>query len=106
MAQFFDDGGGVFDRVEPLANRRALNAFEIVADTDIEDRLGFGQRIVLFEHVGGNKHFDEHVPGNVLAQRLLQPQLLRPFDVVADIGHVDARPRDFELIENLHGFEL
>jgi len=37
---------------------------------------------------------------------LLEAQLLRPLDIVAVIVHIDARPRDLKLIENLDGLEL
>ena len=36
----------------------------------------------------------------------LDAQLLAPLDVVADGLHVDARPRDVELVEDLDGLEL
>ena len=49
---------------------------------------------------------EEHRRAHVLAQRLLQLQFLRPFHVVADVGHVDARPRDLQLVEDLDGLQL
>ncbi len=39
-------------------------------------------------------------------RRLLQLEFLRPLDVVALVLHVDARPRDLQLVHDLDGLEL
>ena len=43
---------------------------------------------------------------HVLLERLLERQLLRPLDVVADRLHVDARPRDRQPVVDLHRLQL
>ncbi len=43
---------------------------------------------------------------DVLAQRLLELQFLRPFHVVADVGDVDAGPGNLQLVQDLDGLQL
>ena len=52
------------------------------------------------------EHFDEHHARDVFVERLLEPQFLREFNVVPDIGHVDARAIDDQLIVDLHGLQF
>ena len=37
---------------------------------------------------------------------MVEFEFLRPFDVVAHVGDVDARAGDFQLVQNLHRLEL
>ena len=48
----------------------------------------------------------QHRGLHIFAQRLLEPQFLRPFDVVAHVGGVDARARNLQLVENLYRLQL
>ncbi len=52
------------------------------------------------------QHVDQHRALHVLIERLGDAQLLRPLDVVADVGRVDARPRDLQLVVDLDRLEL
>jgi hypothetical protein len=58
------------------------------------------------KHPGGLQNLQEHRGLYVLTQRLFQLQFLRPFDVVADIGGVDAWARDLQLVEGLDCLEF
>ena len=52
------------------------------------------------------EHFDQHRAGHVFAQRIFDEQFLRPFDVVADVGHVDAGAADRQPVVHLHRFQF
>src|SRR5262249_42609438 len=49
---------------------------------------------------------DEHPGRDVLLEGLLDAELLRPLDVVADRARVDARPRNHEAVVDLDRLEL
>src|ERR1035441_761335 len=50
--------------------------------------------------------FDQHRRFDVFAEGLLQLEFLRPFDVVAHVGHIDTGTRDLQLVQNLHCLKL
>ncbi len=85
----------------------AFDAGQIVADAEIENGFaGRAQQCIVAEYRIAAEHFDEHGAGHVFAQRMLDEQFLRPFDVVADVGHVDAGSTDGKAVVHLHRFEL
>ncbi len=104
--QGLDLGAGVLHRVDPGPHLGRADAGQVVAHAHVEDG-------VLLEPVGGQpeqvvrlEHVEEHRARHVLAQTVGQPQLLAPFDVVADRGGVDARPGQDQAVVDLDGLEL
>ena len=92
-------------RLDPGAHARRADAFQVVAHAHVEDGVVAGREF-LAQQPRRLQDLEEHRRADVLAQRLLQLQFLRPLDVVADVGGVDARPRDLQLVENLDGLQL
>ncbi len=78
------------------------DAFQVVADGDVEDDVALGLRYVA--ELVQDCHEEPRL--RVLAQRVFDEQLLRPLDVVADGAHVDAGPADDEAVVDLDGLEL
>ena len=91
----------VHHALEEGADLGGADAGEIVADAHVEHR---------FPQTGakarGLQHLDQHRALDIFLQRLVDGQLLRPFDVEADRSHVDARPRHFDVVLHLNGLAL
>ena len=106
-AEFFDDRAGVAHAVEEVLDFFAADAGQIVADAEIENRFADGpeQRIAGKLRIAA-EHFDEHGAGDVFAERIFDAEFLRPFDVVADVGDVDAGAADGQAVVHLHGFQF
>ena len=97
----------VFHTVEETLHGGALDAFKVVARAHVEDEAGpfAGFRLCgQVEHVA--QHIQQHESLEVLLKGLSKLQLLRPFAVVALVGHVDAGLGDVQLVEHLHGLEF
>ena len=93
---------GVGHRVHEPGHAGRLDPLQVVADAHVEDRAE--RRALPAQHPAEDV---EDGPGDdVLVRRLLQLELLRPLDVVALVGHVDAGPRDHQLVHDLHGLQL
>ena len=96
--------------VQERAHLVGADALQVVADADVVDRVAAGVEGRLLvegaERARGREDGDQVGGLGVLAQRLRYAQLLRPLDVVADVRHVDAGPRDAQLVVHLHGLEL
>ncbi len=115
------DAGGEIDRAPSLRNLRSeslhrlsriehpakksgnafsANALQVVAETDVEQwTLGAnGTRC--------RQDLDQHRCFDVFLERLLDLQLLRPFDVETHRSSVDAWTRDAQGIEDLNGLQL
>ena len=93
--------GRVGHDVHEARHARVADAGEVVADAHVEDRAR------------GRPHpsrprqdVHERPRDDVLVRRLVERQLLRPLDVVALVGHVDARPRDLQLVVHLDRLQL
>ena len=97
---------GVLHGLDPTPHRRRPDAGQVVADAHVQDRVLLEDVGRLAEEVRVLQHVDEHGAGHVLAQALLQAQLLAPLDVVADGGGVDAGPRDHEPVVDLDRLQL
>ena len=106
-AQAIDDVPRIAHAVEEAADLVAADAGQVIAHADVVNHFA-GRAGELTAAVAAivSKHLDEHGPRNVFAQRVLNSQFLRPFDVVADIGHVDARPGNGQAVIDLHGLEF
>ena len=98
-----DRGGRVHHPVDERTHAVGLDALEVVADAHVVDNVAEPGRD--FER-RSPQHLDEHRPLDVLVERLLELQLLRPLDVVADRPHVDARARNLQLVHDLDGLEF
>ncbi len=85
------------------STRAAPDAVQVVAHAHVEDRLA---EAVAGRHGPRAQHLDQHRALDVLLERLLELELLRPLDVEADGVHVDARARDVQLVEHLDRLEL
>ena len=103
-AQPIDDGPRLAHAVHEGPHPIAPDTREIVADAHVEDDVGEagGERQPPARH----QHLDEHGRLDVLLDRLLELQLLRPLHVEADRLHVDARPRNGDLVVVLDGLQL
>ena len=99
--QPLDDFARVDHAVEEAAHLGRADAGEIVADAHVEHRLAQARA-----DARGLQHLDQHRALDVFLERLSDRQLLRPFDVVADRLHVDARPRHFDVVFDLDGLAL
>ena len=100
--QAFHVRAGVLGPVEKPLHVRLANAFEVIADAQVEHDIGRLTGETEFSMQRVNKH-----PGaRVLLQRLVNLELLGPFDVVAFVLHIDAGLRDVEFVQGLHGLEL
>ncbi len=98
---------GVAHAVEKFLNLFAADAGQIVANAKIENGFpGRTQECVASEQRIAAEHFNQHGPGNIFAERIFDEQFLRPFDVVADVGHVNARPANGQAVVHLHRFEF
>ena len=90
-------------RVDHAAQKRhhplAPNARQVVADAHVEERAAVDAEEV-------RQEIDQHRRLDVLLQRLIDGQLLRPLHVVAYRARVDAGSGDDDRIENLHGLQL
>ena len=93
--QLFDHGAGVAHAVQELLHLFAFDAGQIVADAEVENCFARGaQQCIAAKRRIAAEHFDQHRAGDVFAQRIGHQQFLRPLDVVADVGHVDAGAAD------------
>jgi hypothetical protein len=81
------------------------DAGQVVADAHVE-HVWTGISDVLRDRFPAPQHVDRHPRLDVLLERLVDLQLLGPLDVVADGLHVDARPADLQLVEDLDGLQL
>ena len=95
-------GGGIGHRVEVPLDVRLQDPLEVVADAHVEEHAGRLARPAEPPVEG----MDQHPRTQVLVERLVDAQLLRPLDVVALVGDVDARLVDVELVERLDRLEL
>ena len=93
---------GVLRLVEEPLHVRLPDAFEVVADAQVEDDAGrlAGKTKSAVQRV------NQHPGARVLLERFVNFQFLGPLDVVALVLHVDAGLRDVELVQRLHGLEL
>ena len=89
-------------RVEVPLHVRPQDPLEVVADAHVEDHAGplAGEAERAVEGV------DQHPGPQVLVERLVDLELLRPLDVVALVRDVDAGLVDVELVERLDRLEL
>ncbi len=101
-AQPRDDVAGVAHAADERLHALGLDALEIVADAHVEH----GGAVAGRERQHLLEDADQHRALDVLVERLLELELLRPLDVVADGLHVDAGTRDLELVEDLHRLQL
>jgi hypothetical protein len=106
LAQRLDVGPGVPDGLHPRANRRRADALEVVAHAHVEDGLVSRGRGDGSEGLRLPEHVDEHRALHVLAEALLEAQLLAPLDVVDHVGGVDAGAGDREAVVGLDRLEL
>lgn len=97
----------VFHTVEETLHGGTLDAFKVVSCAHVEDETGplaggglHGQ----VEHVA--QYIQQHESLEVLLEGLIQLQFLRPFAIVALVGHVDAGLGDVQLVEHLHCLEF
>ena len=102
-AQPLDLGARVLHALDPGADLGRTDAGQVVADAHVVER-------VRLAGVAGDarcaEHVHEHGARHVLAQAFGEAQLLAPLDVVADVGGVDARPRDRQPVVDLDRLEL
>jgi len=84
---------------EPL-DFLALNARQVISHAHIEQGLGRGDFQTMSQGV------DQNPRVKVLPIGSLEGQLLRPFAVERHVLGIDARPRDLDAVEQLHGLEL
>ncbi len=85
---------------DELLDAGALDPLQVVADAHVEERPGARQPELLREGV------DEDPRLEVLVERLLELQLLRPLAVEGLVGRVDAGPAHLELVEDLDRLQL
>ncbi len=93
-------GGGGAHALDEGVDLGALDAFEGVADRHVEEE---GARLRGEE---GAEEVDRDPAADVLGPGLLEPELGRPFDVVALVEGVDAGLLDVERVVLLHGLQL
>ena len=92
--------GRVGQRVHEPPYPLVADAGQVVADAHVEDRVRRA------EAEDARQDVDERPGHDVLVGRLVEGQFLRPLDVVALVGHVDARPRDDEVVADLDRLQL
>ena len=95
-------GGRVGHRVEVPLDVRPQHPLEVVADAHVEDHA----RPLAGEPERPVQGVDQDPGPQVLVERLVDLELLRPLDVVALVLHVDAGLVDVELVEGLDRLEL
>ncbi len=95
-------GGRVGHGVEVPPDVGLPDPLEVVADAHVEHDAG----ALAGEAERAVEGVDEHPGAQVLVERLVDPQLLAPLDVVALVLDVDARLVDLQLVEGLDGLEL
>jgi hypothetical protein len=90
-------------RIDQDAHERhhaiAAQAVQVVSDAHVE-KTSRGHTEV------ASQDLDQHGRFDVLLDRLLDAQLLRPFHVEADAAHVDARSRNAQCVVALHRLQL
>ncbi len=92
----------VFDLVEVPLHVGLTNPGEVIADRKVEDQAG-----ILTRESQASVQGVYQDPGvEVFGEGLLDPELLRPLDIVTLVLHIDARFGDLDLIEGLDRFEL
>ena len=95
-------GRGIRHRVEVPLDVGLQHPLEVVADAHVEDHPGRVPRPAEAPMEG----MDQDPGPQVLVERLVDLELLRPLDVVALVGHVDAGLVHIELVERLDRLEL
>ena len=97
----------VVHAVKETLHGRAPDAFEIVARAHVEDEA---RPLAGFSFGGQAQHVaqgvEKHEGFQILLKGLIQLELLRPFAIVALVGHVDAGFRDVEFVQRLYGLQL
>ena len=107
LPEFVDVLARVAQVGDEIADPLVGDAVEIVAEAEIVDGRGLVERAGLeLEEIARLEHLDQHHAGDVFVNRFIEPQFLRELDVVADVGHVDARAVDDQLIVDLDGLEF
>ena len=91
-----------FDLVEVPLHVGLTDSGEVIADRKVEDQAG----ILTRKSQSPVQGVDQDPRVEVLGERLLDPELLRPLDVVALVLHVDAGLGNFDLIEGLDCLEF
>ena len=109
---------------ETVGNGLAINALSGGVDSSVVTALGQAATPRLARHFSAGEKarteaavrkavnpaaaedLDRQPRLDVLLERLPEAQLLAPLDVVADGLHVDARPRDHQLVHDLDGLQL
>ena len=109
-AQPLDLVGRVVHRIDEAGDLVRLDAGQVVADRHVE-HVRAGPTVVrvadeLVQRLPLLQHLDDHPRLDVLLEALVDEQLLAPLDVVADGLHVDARPGDLEVVEDLDRLQL
>ena len=74
---------------------------EVIADAHVEDVLAGTVTEVLRQRLPSAEHPDEHRGLHVLIDARRHRELLAPLDVVSNGLHIDARPRDVEVVDHL-----
>ncbi len=106
VAELVDEHRGVHHRANEPRHLGRADALEVVSDRDVEN-VGAGDTPHHRPQLRPPTEHVEHHPGlRVLAQRLLERELLAPLDVVSLTLHVHARPVDVEPVEYLHRLAL
>ncbi len=104
LAEPLDDRARVLHPQDERPHPRTTDPLKVVADAHVEDRAS-----ALWpeaDKAARHEDLDEHARLHVLLERLLERELLRPLDVVADRRRVDARSRDREGVHDLDGLQL
>jgi len=91
--------GWIGQGVHEAGHARVLDAFQVVAHAHVKDRAQGG----VFPAEQTPQDVDQRPGGHVLTGRLLQLEFLRPLDVVAFVGQVNAGPGDLQLVHDLDG---
>ncbi len=104
--QGLDLGPRVLHRGDPGPHRGRADPGEVVAHAQVEDRVVARGVVRSPEQPLAPRHVDQHRALHVLAEALLEAQLLAPLHVVAHGLHVDARPRDGQAVVRLDRLEL
>ena len=101
---------GILQRPDERCHLVGLDSRQVVADADVIHRIdatletgGVGKDA---EPARGLEDFDQVHRFRVLHERIGHLEFLRPLHVVADVGDVDARPGNLQVIVDLHRLEL